>query len=154
MIFASTQRYHSSIPKEVFIDRLTGNHIKIHNLDFEIVENGNSLRIIPHAEQVDAIKTLPVTYVELEKTGDKTDVVITSKMRELDSGGPMLIVIFCSFLFVAACILLYVGGQPQITYTLLAISTFIFVVFYLRMQMGYFDYVRKIRAYIKSKTEF
>ncbi len=153
MLFTRTQRYHSSIPKEVFISRLIGNHVRIHNLDFEVFEKGNSLRIIPHAEQVDSIKTLPITHIDLKNEGDKTDVVITSNMRKLDSGGPLLIVIFCTFLLLASFILLYVGGQLQITYSLLGMSAFIFTVFYVRMQMGYFDYVRKIRDHVKHKLE-
>ena len=151
MLFTRTQRFHSSLPKEVFISRLIGNHVRIHNLDFEIFEKNNSLRIIPHAENVDAIKTLPITQVDLKKTGDDTDVVITSRMRRLDVGGPQLILTFCAFLFLASFILLYVDGQPQITYTLLGISILIFTVFYVRLQMGYFDYVRKIREYVKNR---
>ena len=75
-------------------------------------------------------------------------------MRKIDSGGPQLIVIFSSFLIVAAIILLFVGGERQITYTLLGIGTLIFTIFFIRMQMGYFDYVRKIRNYIKNSLEF
>ena len=153
MLFTRTQRYHSSLPKEIFIRRLTGNHVKIHNLDFEIFEKNNSLRIIPHAENVDAIKTLPITHVDLNKSGEDTDIVITSKMRRLDVGGPQLIVVFCLFLLAASLVLLYVDGQPQITYTLMGLSVLIFSIFYVRLQMGYFDYVRKIRAFIKSKME-
>ncbi len=153
MLFTRTQRYHSSLPKEIFINRLIGKHVRIHNLDFEIIEKNNSLRIIPHAENVDEIKTLPITQVDLKKTGDKTDVVITSRMRRLDIGGPQVILLFCSFLLLASLILLYVDGQPQITYTLLGICTLIFSVFYVRLQMGYFDYVRKIRDFVKSKLE-
>lgn len=154
MLFTRTQRFHSSIPKEDFVSRLTGKHVQIHNLDFEVVEKGDYLTIIPHAEQVDAIKTLPITHVDLKRSGNATDVVVTSKMRKLDLGGPLLVVIFCAFLLLASFVLLYVDGQPQITYTLVTISTLIFTVFFIRMEMGYFDYVRKIQAYVKSRLEF
>jgi hypothetical protein len=153
MLFSSTHRYRSSVSKDIFINRLIGKHVKIHDLDFEVFQKNNSLSIIPHAENVDEIKTLPITHVELENKGDKTDVVVTSKMRKVDVGGPQLIVIFCLFLLLAAIVLFYVGGQPQITYTLLGISLLIFTVFVIRLQMGYFDYVRKIRAYIKSRLD-
>ena len=74
-------------------------------------------------------------------------------MRKIDSGGPQLVVIFCAFMFIASFILLYVGGERMITYTLLGIASTIFAVFLVRMQMGYFDYVRKIRAFVKSRLE-
>ena len=154
MFFTRTKRYQSCIPTEAAKSRLIGNHVKIHDLDFEVLEKDHSLSIIPHAEQVNAIRTLPITHVDLREDGNKTKVVITSKMRKIDSGGPQLIVIFSSFLIVAAIILLFVGGERQITYTLLGIGTLIFTIFFIRMQMGYFDYVRKIRNYIKNSLEF
>ena len=151
-MFTKTQKYHSSISKTDFINSLTGNHVKIHNLDFEIFEKDGKLKIIPHAEQEKAIKTLPITDVDVKKTGDKTDVVITSKVRKLDAAVPLLVMMFCSFLFLASIIHLYVERERLITYTLLGISSFIFVVFYVRMQIGYFDYVRKINSYIRERV--
>ena len=154
MLFTKTQRFHSSLAKEDFIHSMTGKHVSIHNMDFEVVEKEDSLTIIPHAEQVDAIKTLPITKVDLKRSGNEMDVVVTSKMRKLDLGGPLLVVIFCTFLLLISFVLLYVQRQAQITYTLIGISTLIFSVFYIRMQMGYYDYVRKISSYVKSKLEF
>jgi hypothetical protein len=75
-------------------------------------------------------------------------------MRKLDIGGPLLVLIFCAFLLLISFVLLYVQRQPQITYTLLGMSLFIYGVFYIRMQMGYYDYVRKIRSYVKNRLEF
>ena len=154
MIFTSTRNYRFQVPKEELKNRLIGNHVKIHNLDFEVFEQEGALRIVPHAEQVETIKTLPITNVDMTQEGDKTRVTITSKMREFDAGGPMLIVVFCAFMFAASMVLLYVGGEPLVTYTLLGISLGIFTIFWIRLQMGYFDYVRKVRSYIKSKADF
>ena len=153
MFFTRTQKFHSSIPKQDFKNRLIGDHVTIHDLDFEVTEKGHLLRIIPHAEQVNAIKTLPITHVDIKEAGDKTNVVVTSKMRRFDLGGPMLVMIFCIFLFLASIVLLYVGEEPSISYTMLGISLFIFTIFWVRLEMGYFDYVRKIRAHVKSKLE-
>ena len=152
MFFTRTQKYHFPIPKNDLKNRLIGKHVKIHNLDFEVFEDGPMLHIIPHAEQVQAIKTLPVTSVKLLEEGNNTKVVIKSKMRKLDSGGPFLIVIFCTFFFLASFILLYVGGERTITYTMLSIASFIVVLFSYRMQTGYFDYVRKVRSYVKNRA--
>jgi hypothetical protein len=152
MFFTRTHTFNSSVPKEDLKNRLLGRHVKIHNLDFEVLESEGKLTIMPHAEQVDAIKTLPVTTVDMTEAGGKTKVVVKSKMRQLDSGGPYLIIIFCSFLFIAAGILMGVDMKDtSITYTLLGAGIGIFSIFWIRMEMGYFDYVRKVRAYVKEK---
>jgi len=154
MFFTRTHTYHFPIPKEELKNRLVGKHVRIHDLDFEVIEKDYKLSIIPHAEQVNTIKTLPVTSVVMHEANGKTTVVIKSKMRQLDSGGPFLIVLFCTFMLIAAGILLYVDSNSDRTlpYILLGISLSIFTIFCIRMQMGYFDYVRKVRAYVKDKA--
>lgn len=152
MFFTRTRKYYYSVPKDDLKKRLLGKHVRIHNLDFEVFENGPCLTIIPHTEQVTAIKTLPVTDVELKEEGNRTKVTITSKMRKLDSGGPLLLIIFCIFMIIASFILLYVGGEKMITFTMLGISAFIILLFSIRMQTGYFDYVRKVRAYVNERA--
>jgi len=150
MFFTRTQRYLSQLPKEDFKSRLIGNHLKIHNLDFEVYDRGQKLKIVPHAEEEHDIKTLPITDVVLREEGNATEVVITSKIRKLDLGGPQLIMLFCGFLIVASLILLMVGRERQEIYALLGICTLIFTIFWVRMEIGYFDYVRKIRDYVKN----
>lgn len=153
MFFTRTHTYHFPVSRQELKNRLVGRHVKIHDLDFEVLEKEGKLSIVPHAEQVNAIKTLPITSVVFnEESNGKTKVVITSKMRQLDSGGPYLILIFCAFLLIAAGILLNVGNEPGITYTLLGAGISIFTIFWVRMEMGYFDYVRKVRAYVKEKA--
>lgn len=74
-------------------------------------------------------------------------------MRQIDSGGPILVIAFCAFMLLASLVLLYVGREREITYTMLGISASIFAIFCLRMQTGYYDYVRKINDYVKSNLE-
>lgn len=154
MIFSRTYRYHSKMPIDDIKGRLVGKHVKVHNMDFEVSEKDRVLRVIPHAEQERNIKTLPITHVQLNGKGDKTQVVINSKMRKIDSGGPMLIVIFCFFMLVAAVLFLLFGAEEYLsfTYTMGGIALAIFAIFWIRMEAGYFDYVRKIRDYIKTQS--
>src|SRR5438128_2219616 len=133
MFFTGTQRYQSRISREDFKKRLNGNHVKIHDVDFEVMEKGSSLSIIPHAEQVNAIKTLPITHVDLKEDGGKTKVVVTTKMRKIDAGGPMLVMLFCAFLFVASVIVAYAAKERTIVYTLLGCGTGILLLFVIRM---------------------
>jgi hypothetical protein len=153
MFFTRTHNFHFSVPKDDLKNRLLGKHVQIHNLDFEILDTGEqNLSIVPHAEQVESIKTLPITDVEIQEDGDTTRVVVTSSIRPIDIGGPILILIICSMLIGASIVLMYVGGERVITYSALGLGVGILALFMIRMQMGYFDYVRKIRAYVKSKA--
>ena len=149
MFFTRTHQYNFSIPKEHLKFRLVGNRLKIHDLDFEVQENGNSLIVNPQDEDPDSNKTLPFIEVVLNGDGNKTEVVITSKLRKIDAGGPVVMLMLCLFLFLGSFLLLYVSKDPVLTVTLCSFSLLIFTVFMIRMQVSYFDYIRKIRIYIK-----
>jgi len=154
MIFSRTFRYHSTMSADQIKDRLIGKHVTVHNLDFEVSEKDHAIKIFPHAEQIKDIKSLPVTRVELNDKGDKTQVVINSKMREIDSGGPTIVIFFCSFMLLGA-LCFYVFGKQEFsmfTYTLSGIALVILAIFLVRMQTGYYDYVRKIRKYVKEQS--
>jgi len=150
MFFTRTHSYQSLLSKEALMNRLIGRHVKIHNLDFEVLEREGELRIIPHAEQIEDIKTLPITKLDLVEQGGKTSVKMTFKMRKLDSGGPMIVMISCLF-FLATAIVLYVCNELQMSAIFLGSDILLFMIFWIRMQTGYFDYIRKIRTYVKSK---
>jgi virulence-associated protein VagC len=152
MFFTRTHRCQLAIQQEDLKNRLIGKHVKIHELDFEVFEDEDqSLIIEPHTEQIEEIKTLPTTRVKLTAVGDKTNVVIISKMRTLDSGGPQLIVIFCIFLFISSIVLMVSSKETTLSYIFASLGLVIFTLFCIRLQTGYFDYVRKIRSYVTNK---
>ena len=151
MFFTRTHEFSINIPKDEFKNRLIGKHVKIHNLDFEVIESEYNLTIIPHAEQVNEIKTLPVTILDFKEENGKTKVIMRSRLRELDAGGPQLIMIFCVFLLAASIVLFLTSEDLKITFTFLGIFILTFSTFWYRMQTGYFDYVRKIKAYVTTK---
>lgn len=154
MFFVRTYKFDLSVPKEEFLKRLVGRHVTIHKLDFEIYEQEERLCIAPHAEQVTEIKTLPITWIDFNTENGKTKVVMQSKIRQLDAGGPNLIIIFCIFLLIAAIILgITSGGEMKITFTFLGIDLLIYSTFWIRMKRGYLDYVHKIRDYVKGKAK-
>lgn len=154
MIFSRTYRYVSSVPEDDIRNRLVGKHMQVHNLDFEVSEKDRMLKVIPHAEQDTNIRTLPITHIQFKGKEGKTQVVVSSKMRKIDSGGPMLIMAFVSILIIAALMLFILGDEKYMsyTYTLGGIGILIFLIFWMRMERGYFDYVRKIRDYVKKQT--
>lgn len=152
MFFKRTQNYKCALCQDDLRSRLIGNHVTIHHMDFEVYEKDDSLRIVPHAEETKSLTTLPITKVDMKREGNETKIIVTSQMRKLDSGGPLLLLLFCAFLFIASFILLYVGGERQITYTLLGVGSIILAIFWIRLEMGYFDYIRKIQGYVKNVT--
>lgn len=154
MIFKRTYRYQSSLPMEEIKNKLIGKHIETHHLDFEISEKNGILRIIPHAETQAGVKTLPITHVNMNGKGGKTGLKISSKMRRIDAGGPYLISLFCGFLIIAAALFYLFGSEEHklYTYILGGVGLILFIIFWVKMETGYFDYVRKIRDYIKKET--
>ncbi len=155
MLFSRHFRYHTSLPVEEIKKRLVGQHVKVHQLDFEIYEKEHMIKIIPHAEQETNIKTLPITHVEFTGKGDKTQVHISSKMRKIDKGGPMILLTFCFFMLAAALVMLISlqgEGFEIYAFPMLGLSLLVFIIFWVRLESGYFDYIRKIRDYVKHAS--
>ena len=150
-MFTRTYSYKSLLSKEDLKSRLRGDHVNIHDLDFEVMDKNEYLRIVPHAEQLDEIKTLPITKVEFIESGNETNVKIISKMRQMDIGGPMLMIILCSLLLVASAGL-FVFHEYFFGWLVMAISIISFIAFRVKLEKSYFDYVRKVREHIQAKT--
>ncbi len=152
MIFTRTRRYTLPVSREDFINRLAGKHFRIHDLDFEVYDQETLLKIAPHAEDLNEIRTLPITDVDVIKKGNANEVVLTSRIRVIDYGGPLLVMMFCAFLFCSSLVMFLMGGEPFITYLLLGASLLVFSIFWIRMERGYFDYVRKLEKFVKTHT--
>lgn len=67
MIFTTTRRYDAAIPNEDVINRLSGNRVHIHDLDFNIVKEEHSLSVIPITDEEGALKTLPITEIDVKR---------------------------------------------------------------------------------------
>jgi len=153
MIFNRTYRLQSPLTIAVLKERLNMQKLKVHNLDFEISEKENMLKIIPHAEDVTGVKTLPITHIGLNGNGDHgTNITLRSKPRKIDVGGPYLIVVFCLFCVVGAGLFYLINAEEYMwpSLTMVSIGIIIFIVFWLKMETGYFDYTRKIRNQVRS----
>jgi hypothetical protein len=133
---------------------LMGQHINIHNLDFEITQKENVLKMIPHTEnEDDKVYTLPITSIKLSSDGQGTILKLLSKPRRIDIGGPYIVMIFVTVATLASLVFLYYGkGEYDNTaYIMLGIAALIFLLLWYRLEQGYFDYIRKIKAWVKSK---
>ena len=150
MLFTRTRQYNFSIPKELLRYSLIGNHIKIHDLDFRVLEDeGQFLTVLPDTEKITDTHSFPITELQLEDEGNNTKVVITSRIRKVDSGLPLLLLICCVFLLAAASVFLYIGNEELVTIIMCVLSLVMLILLFIRLQNGYFGYVRKIHGYIK-----
>lgn len=154
MLFSRTYKYQSNMEIGDIKSNLLGKHVKVHNLDFEVLERDKMLKIIPHAEQNDNLKTLPITHIEFNGKGSTTQVIVSSKMRKIDKGGPLIVITFCAFMLIAAILFMVLGKSDYeyFTYALLGLSVGMFALLWIRLESGYFDYIRKIRDYVKVQS--
>lgn len=152
MIF--NRSYSFRIPHDAssIRNKLIGKRINIHDLDFEVVEKESMLKVIPHAEDEEKFRVLPITHLELSNAGSDTKLKFTSKPRRIDIGGPYAIIIFSIFCLLAG-IFLYFFIEKSQTYSMAmaGIGLLILIILWIRMEMGYFDYVRKIKNFIKTQ---
>ncbi len=149
MLFTRTHQYNFSIPKELLQYKLIGNHIKIYDLDFQVLEEDDLLTVIPYTAESTGTRSFPITELQLEDEGNNTKVVITSRIRKVDSGLPLLLFILCGLLLVASFIFLYIGHELEVSVTMCAFTLVILLLLFVRLQKDYFGYVRKIHGHIK-----
>lgn len=153
MIFKRTSVFSSPHSVEQIKKNLMGNHIALHHLDFEIMDKDHMLKIIPHAENVDNVKTLPITHVTFSPNGAGTKIKMSSHMRRIDAGGPILLTVFCLIAMLGGIALFFMKNiEWFIPLVLFALGFIIFIIFWLRMESGYFDYIRKIKKYVKTHS--
>lgn len=155
MIFRSYHTIRSEKNAEEIKAALLGKHLQIHDLDFEIYDKGDCIKIIPHAEIEKHIYTLPITRIQVNQQTKGSILKLMSKPRKIDVGGPYMVVIFIVFALLAALMLLMFGKgvYDNTAYALAGISAMAFFLLWLRLQQGYFDYIRKTHKWIKNQLQ-
>jgi hypothetical protein len=150
MLFRSYKTIESKKNIDILKKTFLGQHLKVHNLDFEISEKDDKIKIIPHAENDDHIFTLPITSLKMIPKGDGTTIKLLCKPRRIDIGGPYLLMIFITFAIIAGILLIIKGeGNYNFTaYLLMGIAGITYIFLFIRMQQGYFDYIRKIKKWV------
>lgn len=155
MFFNRSYRFSSTQPADSLRQKLLGRRTTVHGLDFEIVDTDHGLRVVPHAEEVEAVKTLPVTRVQFKTRNNKTDVTLFAHMRRIDLGGPLLVAFFALFMILAGTIGYLRSQEEYSLYTLplIGIGIVVLAVMWIRLETGYFVYVRKVRDFIKAQVK-
>ena len=156
MIFTRTHQCQSPYKSDELKRRLIGDRVKIHNLDFEAIEDDSAISIFPNTDQISEIKTLPITRVDMQDRENGSHITITSKIRAIDLGGAQLVMILCFLLFLVSAILLTVfkgEGNKLAGFIVLGVGVLTFTLFWIRLQNGYFDYVKKVKHHVLAKVQ-
>ncbi len=154
MIFNRNYNFSSSKKISTIKQNLLGKHLQLHSLDFEILEKEGNLKIIPHAENTERMLTLPIANIFFKEKNSKTYVNIETHPRRIDVGGPYILMAMCFAIFMAGFLMSLYGGvdQSSTSKIMMAIGLAVFAIFWVRMELGYFDYVRKIKNWIKQQA--
>jgi hypothetical protein len=155
MIFRKYHSFHSNKKPEELLKYIAGQHLQVHGLDFEIYprEDGHMLKIIPHAENDEDFRTIPITHLTFKPSSSGgCKVSMMSKPRKIDAGGPTILVVFLVLAFCGG-LAIYIGQVQEYMmagYGLMGIALVIFLIFWYRLQRGYYDYIRKIKSWVKG----
>lgn len=154
MLFNRFYTFQSKKNADVLKKEFLGKHLKIHNLDFEIFDKEGNVKVIPHAEDDNHMYTLPITRLKFtpNEKGTGSIIKMRSKPRRIDIGGPNLLLIFILFALIAAVVLYFKADEAykNTSYILGGISIIAFAFLWYRMEIGYFDYIRKIKKWVQE----
>lgn len=152
MIFRRYATFKSAKNANELKTNFLGQHFKIHDLDFEIMGDDDIIRVIPHAETEDHVYTLPITRLRFIPSDNGTIIKMLAKPRRIDIGGPYLLMIFVCFMIIASILLITLGEGAYNTtaYILFGSAIAIFAILWFRLEQGYFDYIRKVKSWVKS----
>lgn len=150
MLFTRQFQFNCSKNAETLYKHFLGKHLTIHQLDFEVYDEGDHLKVIPHTENSDQIYTLPITKVIIAPDNKGASVKMKFSPRHIDIGGPYLLLIFIAFAIIAGLLLLWFKTNIQTAFILIGIALVAVAIMWYRMERGYFDYIRKIKAWIKT----
>lgn len=150
-MFSRTYQYKFPISKELLKYNLVGNHLSVRHQEFEVVEQDQLLSIQPKNNSGEpAPNTVPVIRINLNEDGNKTSLTVSSALPVVDSGGFLVASLFSVFFVLSSVVLFFLVHDPVLTISLCLLSILIFVYFLVRLQLGYFNYMRRIRSYIQA----
>lgn len=153
MLFSRKYKVRSNSRLTDVKHRLLGKHTTVHSFDFEIYEDEDLLHIVPNREHRDDDGSiLPVMHLKLNEANQQTDIQVVAEMRAQDAGGPYLVLVFTLLLLLGSAAFYLIDAKEfEIFYlTTLGLGVLIFSIFWIKMEMGYFSHVRKLKQYLQA----
>jgi hypothetical protein len=154
MFFNRTCTIRSKKNADKVKQELVGKHVTVHNIDFEVFDKDERIRVIPHAEEYDDLMTLPITRINVEDVKEGSVIKISSHMRKIDVGGPLLLVyLIIAMIIVGLGLINFSQGMyGGVGKAFVGLALLISVIFWFNLEKGYFDYIKQIRKWIKSQV--
>ena len=155
MLFNSSSKISSKLNPEQVKSALLGKHLSIKGLDFEIKESDGMLKVIPHTENDDTARIVPITHIEPSSNHGWSQLLVSSKPRKIDLGALYLVTGFILVLILIAIYLKFTYPEQTLMAPLivLGISLLLFIIFRMRLQSSYYGYIHGIRAFIKKQID-
>gem|GEM_PF-1088810 len=153
MLFNTTSRISSKMNTGQVKEALVGKHVQIKELDFEFKESEGIIKVIPHTENDERSRLVPITHITTENNGNGTHIQISAKPRRIDVGGLYLAIgsIILLGLIGVYLRLTYPEQSPMVAISILALALLAFVIFRMRLQSGYYGYIGNIKSFIKKQ---
>lgn len=152
MLFTRQYQFNCGKNPSSLRQRFLGKHVNIHQLDFEVFDEGDHLKVIPHTENSDSIYTLPITKMMITPDNQGAKIRMKFSPRLIDIGGPYLLLSFIAFAIISGLLLLWFNTNIQTAYIILGTSLLVFSILWYRMEKGYFDYIRKLKQWAKTNA--
>ncbi len=154
MIFERKYKIPLQVPLKTFEDRILGEHFKIHDIDFEVYDHvdNDMIKIIPHAEYVKKATTLPITHLNIIRDADNTPKNIEAQfhIRKIDKGLPLFFIILGIASLIIGIIGLNYENLVKTSYVFIGFGIVELIFTFLRLNRGYYDYVRKIKSWVET----
>ena len=153
MLFNTTSRLSSKMNTGQVKEALVGKHVQIKELDFEFKESEGIIKVIPHTENDERSRLVPITHITTENNGNGTHIQIRAKPRRIDLGGLYLAIgsIILLGLIGVYLRLTYPEQSPLVAIGILVLALLAFVIFRMRLQSGDYGYIGNIKSFIKKQ---
>src|SRR5690606_93719 len=152
MLFTTSTNFTTNLRPEEVRNVLVGKRTDIKQLNFEIKEYDGIIKIIPHTENDEKSRIVPITHVEVSADANGTNVRMSTKPRRIDLGGLYLATgaIILIALIAVYLRITYPEQSIWVSGIIMGVALLSFIIFRLRLESSYYSYVKSLRSFVKS----
>lgn len=152
MLFTTSTNFTTNLRPEEVRNVLVGKRTDIKQLNFEIKEYDGIIKIIPHTENDEKSRIVPITHVEVSADANGTNVRMNTKPRRIDLGGLYLAAgaIILIALIAVYLRITYPEQSIWVSGIIMGVALLSFIIFRLRLESSYYSYVKSLRSFVKG----
>ncbi len=155
-MFEKKNKITLEVDGATFYKRVMGKRFHVHDLEFEVYDAPNEkgeIKIIPHSENVRRTTTLPITLISVFENSEPPYVLAHYHMRSIDIGLPKFLTIFFAGMFLFGIITFFSSqGFKSTGMIFMSIALIGFLIMLIRLNSGYYDYIRKINHWLEAQA--